>query len=106
VVMTGSGFTDITAVRFGAVPATFAVVGDTVITTQVPDGAATGWLVVEKPGSVDSVAVFEVHDPPPVTTTTLALGTPWPNPSRTEARLSFALPTPSRVILTIYALGG
>ncbi|MDX2030385.1 MAG: proprotein convertase P-domain-containing protein [Blastocatellia bacterium] len=54
VVITGSGFQGVTAVRFGNVPATFKINSNTEIVATVPAGATTGGFVLSKPGCVDA----------------------------------------------------
>ena len=59
--VTGSGFTGATALRFNGVPATYLVVSDVLITTQVPSGASNGKIaVVTGAGTATSSKVFTV----------------------------------------------
>ena len=58
----GSGFTGTTSVTFNGTPATFAVVSDTYIQAQVPEGATTGSIVVTTPnGSIASNLPFRIQ---------------------------------------------
>src|SRR5439155_4265243 len=50
VTLNGSGFTGATDVAFNGTSATFTVVGDTRITTSVPNSATTGKIAVTSPG--------------------------------------------------------
>ncbi len=62
VTITGSGFTQTTAVAFNGTAATFAVNSDTQISTTVPTGATTGKItVVTKGGSAISSTTFTVN---------------------------------------------
>ncbi len=54
VTITGSGFTGVTAVKFGNVPASFTINSNTSITTTVPAGARTAPIILSKPGCVDA----------------------------------------------------
>ncbi len=54
VTITGSGFTGVTAVKFGDVPASFTINSNTSITTTVPAGARTAPIILSKPGCVDA----------------------------------------------------
>ncbi|MBT0770667.1 IPT/TIG domain-containing protein [Kineosporia sp. J2-2] len=57
VVITGTGFTDATAVRFGATPATlFTVSSDTSITATAPSGAGTVDVTVTGPGGTSATS--------------------------------------------------
>ena len=48
----GQGFAGATAVAFNGTPATFTVVSDTFLTTNVPQGATTGYVTVTTPTGV------------------------------------------------------
>ncbi|MGA2190275.1 MAG: IPT/TIG domain-containing protein [Steroidobacteraceae bacterium] len=50
VAITGHSLTGATAVTFGGVAASFTVVSDTTVNTQVPTGAASGPIAVTTPG--------------------------------------------------------
>jgi uncharacterized repeat protein (TIGR03803 family) len=52
VTITGHSFTGATAVTFGGVAATFTVISDSKLDTQVPTGAVTGLISVTTPGGV------------------------------------------------------
>ena len=54
VTITGSGFTGVTSVKFGDVPASFTVNSNSSITTTVPAGARTAPIILSKPGCVDA----------------------------------------------------
>ena len=62
VTITGSAFTDVTAVSFAGTPAAFSVVNDTTITTTVPAGAASGYITLTSPSnpSAGSPSAFMV----------------------------------------------
>jgi plastocyanin len=61
VTISGSGFTNATAVRFNGTPATFSVASDTQITATVPSGATSGPIGVTGPGGTGtSAASFSV----------------------------------------------
>jgi uncharacterized repeat protein (TIGR03803 family) len=62
VILTGTSFSQATAVKFGTKVATFTVNSDTQITTHVPTGAVTGKISVTTPGGTGSSAtVFTVE---------------------------------------------
>jgi hypothetical protein len=63
ITLSGSGFTGITTVLFGAIPATnFIVVDDNTITVEVPVGAVDGFITVSNNvcGPISSNTVFTV----------------------------------------------
>jgi Domain of unknown function (DUF1929)/Carboxypeptidase regulatory-like domain/Glyoxal oxidase N-terminus/IPT/TIG domain len=78
VTITGSGFTGVTSVAFGGVPAvTFIVDSETQIRALVPAGAVNGQITITtNRGSVTSLATFEVIAAPLVTAFTPSIGTP------------------------------
>ena len=62
VVITGTSFTQATAVKFGSIAATFTVNSDTQITAMVPTGAVTAKISVTTPGgTVTSATAFTVN---------------------------------------------
>jgi uncharacterized repeat protein (TIGR03803 family) len=62
VILTGTSFTQATAVKFGTKAATFTVNSDTQITTTVPTGAVTGKISVTTPGgTANSTTNFTVQ---------------------------------------------
>ncbi len=66
VVITGTGFTNVTSVSFNNVNATFTVDSDTQITATVPVGATSGPIAVTTPsGMATSVTNFTVGGPSP-----------------------------------------
>jgi hypothetical protein len=75
VVLTGTNFTDVTAVRFGAIPATFTFDGDTQITVQVPLTAVTGKIsMTTLTGTTTSATDFVVIRALTLTSVTPASG--------------------------------
>ncbi len=61
VVINGTGFTNVSAVRFNGISSTFTVVSATRINTTVPAGATTGKITVTTPaGTATSAATFTV----------------------------------------------
>lgn len=70
VVITGTGFTNVTSVSFNNVDATFTVDSDTQIMATVPVGATTGPIAVTTPGgtatSVTNFTVLEEPSPLPI----------------------------------------
>lgn len=57
--LTGSGFTGVSAVRFGSVPATsFTVVSPTVISATAPAGSGTVQITVTGPGGTSNALAF------------------------------------------------
>ncbi|MBI1761047.1 MAG: VCBS repeat-containing protein [Acidobacteria bacterium] len=72
VVITGTGLTGVTGVRFSNnVAAQFTADSDTQITATVPAGAVTGPLTITKPGCADvQTAAFTVTAPPTCPTIT------------------------------------
>jgi hypothetical protein len=69
--ITGEGFSQASAVKFGPKPATFSIVGDTEITAIVPVGAATSKITVETPqGNRTSAPLFTVIPAPAITSFT------------------------------------
>jgi hypothetical protein len=54
VTLTGSGFSGVTAVTVGGVPATFTVVSDAELTLRVPAGARSGEIGLTSPGGVST----------------------------------------------------
>ena len=72
VVITGTGFTGATAVRFnGASDPTFLVDTDEQITATVPDGATTGPIEIDTADAQTAVSAesFTVDEPPPLAPT-------------------------------------
>ena len=68
VVITGTGFTGVTAVAFNGKPATYSVISTTQITTTVPSGATTGPVsVTATAGNATSTGSFTVTAPAPPT---------------------------------------
>jgi hypothetical protein len=68
VTITGSGFVEVSAVRFGGVAATFTVNSPTQITATVPAGATTGPISVITPGgTATSSTPFVVLEAPTLT---------------------------------------
>ena len=66
VVLTGTGFTSATGVKFDGTAATFAVDSDTQITATVPSGAMSGRIIVTTPGgTAASTTSFTVHSVTP-----------------------------------------
>ncbi|WP_330228880.1 IPT/TIG domain-containing protein [Nocardia sp. NBC_00508] len=69
VILTGTGFTGATAVRFGVIPATsFTVVSDTELSAVAPAGSGTAAVTVTTPGGASN-GVFYVYVPAPTLTT-------------------------------------
>jgi IPT/TIG domain len=69
VTITGTHFSNASAVQFNGVASVFTVTSDTAIATTVPDAATTGRITVVTPlGSAVSIADFTVLPPPPVIT--------------------------------------
>ncbi|WP_280352582.1 IPT/TIG domain-containing protein [Nocardia abscessus] len=65
VTLTGTGFTATTAVRFGAVSASFTVVSDSEISATVPPGAGTVGVTVTTPGGTSN-SVGYAYVPAPI----------------------------------------
>lgn len=63
VTITGWGFTGVSAVTFNTTPAAFTVVDDNTITTAVPLGASTGFVLVDT--ATSDPVVFTVTTPMP-----------------------------------------
>lgn len=70
VVITGTGLTGATSVKFGTVVASWIVVSDTRIETAVPAGAATAKISVSTAGGTASSSTTFVTAPPTITTIT------------------------------------
>jgi hypothetical protein len=73
----GSGFSTVTAVRFGGVPAsTFSIASDTVIRATVGSGAG-GWIDMSSPNGYTSIKGFTYIDtiPPVITSFSPSSGT-------------------------------
>ncbi|UKZ03661.1 IPT/TIG domain-containing protein (plasmid) [Streptomyces viridifaciens] len=65
VTLTGSGFSEATAVRFSAVAApSFTVVSDTQITATAPAGSGTVQVTVTTPGGTSNNLAY-THTAPP-----------------------------------------
>jgi hypothetical protein len=54
VTITGHSFTGATALTFGGVAASFTVINDSKVDTQVPTGAVSGPIVITTPGGTGS----------------------------------------------------
>ncbi|QUW01564.1 IPT/TIG domain-containing protein [Chloracidobacterium sp. MS 40/45] len=75
VTISGSGFVDVSAVRFGGVAATFTVNSPTQITATVPPGAATGPISIAAAGVIaTSREPFVVPETPTLTSFSPASG--------------------------------
>ena len=73
VIITGSGFSDVTAVRFNAVSASFTINSSIQITAVVPAGASTGVITVTNPAlTATSGANFLI--PPTITSLSASSG--------------------------------
>ncbi|MET8629840.1 IPT/TIG domain-containing protein [Kitasatospora sp. NPDC004669] len=75
VTLTGSGFSGVTAVRFGAVVASlFTVVSDTQITATVPVGSGTVQVTVTTPGGTSNGVAFSYVPVPQLVSVVPAAG--------------------------------
>jgi uncharacterized repeat protein (TIGR03803 family) len=92
VVITGTNFTGVTAVKFNSTPASFVVNSDTQITATVPNGATTGPITITSPaGSVSSTTNFAVAAAPTLSSFTPASGPIGTSVTITGANLSGAM---------------
>ncbi|MCC9312493.1 IPT/TIG domain-containing protein, partial [Kitasatospora sp. RB6PN24] len=66
VIITGSGFTGATQVRFGANGTYFVIVSDTVITAKTPAGTGTVQVTVTAPTGTSNQNVLFTYTPAPV----------------------------------------
>jgi uncharacterized protein (TIGR03437 family) len=67
VAIAGTNFTDVSAVKFGSLAASYTVNSDTQMTVAVPANAATGPIIISKPGCTDvQTPVFTVVQCPTV----------------------------------------
>ncbi|MGW7486386.1 IPT/TIG domain-containing protein [Streptomyces sp. NPDC054786] len=69
VIITGSGFTGATMVRFGPNGTNFLIVSDTQITAKTPAGTGTVQVTVTAPTGTSTQNVFFTYAPAPVLTT-------------------------------------
>ncbi|WP_344441483.1 IPT/TIG domain-containing protein, partial [Kitasatospora nipponensis] len=75
VTLTGSGFTGVTSVHFGAVAATFTVVSDTQVLTTAPAGSGTVQITVTSPsGTSNGIAFTYVPTAPAISSVSPASG--------------------------------
>jgi RNA polymerase sigma factor (sigma-70 family) len=86
----GSHFTGTTSVTFNGVPSGFTVNSDSQLTTQVPQGATTGPVVVTTPQGSVTATTFTILVPPAVTSFSLTSAAPGASVTITGSHLSGA----------------